>query len=248
MAEVTMWGMIDAQPILYPIVVNDLNVAVFSFPVPTAVARSLVLANAFQVVEQAPGTAQLDICVTEYPRGPWGTHNGLNVGVLVRPLAGPDSSAGSFLLHTPVSQRFSSEAARRALGLPTSHEDIQTRRDGDDFTSTLTVEGQHVLTLGLPTPFVDGPPARLPLSAYFELDGQPQLVRIDFDMPTEPVEPSEVTVELGGGWLADTLRRLGLPRTPSLCLWGERVTAVLHRNEPVRRPEIAAPRRGRARR
>jgi hypothetical protein len=113
-----VWGMIDGEPIVFPLVVDECNAAMLVFSVPAPEARSLVPGNVFELVEPEPGSAQLVLAACDFRRNPWGNHDEINVGFLVRPLAAPVDADGVFMHRTFVNQRFTLEAGRRALTVP----------------------------------------------------------------------------------------------------------------------------------
>jgi hypothetical protein len=240
MGEATLWGMIDAQLIVFPLVVDDLNAATLVFSAPLEATRSLVPGHLFEVLEVEPGTAQLTVAVIEYRRGSWGAYNGFSVAARGRPVGVPDAPMGAFVLPSPVSDRFGCEAAHRALGMPGSVEDIDVTSTDDLVTVEITSEGRHAATVRIPRVPSGTPPGRIETVGYSEVDGGLRSVRVEFDVPTGLVQPDEVKIELGTGRLADTLRSLGLPRRPELCTWGERLSAVFHQGERVPAPQAEA--------
>ncbi|HEX8804335.1 MAG TPA: acetoacetate decarboxylase family protein [Acidimicrobiales bacterium] len=232
--ETTVWGMIDTEPILFPLVVDDFNAATIIFPVPAAVARTLVTGDAFEVVESAPGTAQLVVAAVEYRQGPWGPYNGLNVGPRVHPAGAPHQTPGAFLLPGPVNRRFSYEAAHRALGMPMSMGDIEVERTDDRVTFSVSQDGERAVTLRFPRVRSDLRSTPIDTVAYMTVDEVPFVVPIEFGMPTGLVDPGDLEVELGTGWLADVFRGLRLPCAPDVCLWGEGLSATFHMGQEVR--------------
>jgi hypothetical protein len=240
MGEARLWGMIDAQPIVFPLVVDHLNAATLLFPAPVDAARSLVPGHLFEVRESEAGTAEITVVIIEYRRGSWGAYNAFNVGVRGRPVGVPGAPMGAFVFPSPVSDRFGCEAAHRALGMPGSVEPIGVSHAPDHVTVSVTPEGRHEVTVRLPRVTRQSPPVRIETVGYSEVEGALQSVRVEFDVPTDLIDPDDVEIELGAGPLADTLRTLGLPRRPDLCTWGERLSAVFHKAEGV-----AAPRRAR---
>lgn len=231
--EATLWGMIDAVPIRFPLLVDDLDAAALVFPVPAEAAQALVPGDAFEVVESEPGTADFLIVALEYHAGSWRAYNGLYLGPRVRPVGAPHGRTGTFLLPAPVSDRFGYEVAYRVLGLPGSVEDLEMRLTDVDVTVSLRSCGRHALTLRLPRVRSDEAPRSIDIVAYGYLDGRPQVIPYEFDEPQGAVDGGDVVVELGTGWLADTLRDLGLPRRPTFCAWGEGLSAVFGRAEPL---------------
>jgi Acetoacetate decarboxylase (ADC) len=234
MGEATVWGMIDAQPIVFPLLVEDLNAATLVYSVPVEAARAMVPGDLFEVDEAEPGTAHLTVAAVEYRRGSWGSYNSFSFGPRGRPAGVEDAPMGAFLLPTPVNDRFGLEAAHRALGMPGWIEQIDLCRDDDRVTVEVRSGGRPAVTLRLPrVPQSPIGPVRIETVGYTVVDDGLQAVRLEFDLPTGIVDPGDVELELGTGPLADTLRHLGLPLRPDVCMWGERLSAVFHPREPV---------------
>jgi hypothetical protein len=81
------------------------------------------------------------------------------------------------------------------------------------------------------------PPERIDGISYSMVGGVPYATRESVDMPTGVApDPSAVVVDLGTGPIADALRRLGLPRTPNACLWGEGLSMSFHLARPLGEP------------
>jgi hypothetical protein len=240
MGEARLWGMIDAQPIVFPLVVDHLNAATLLFSAPVEAARSLVPGHLFEVRESQPGTAEITVVITQYRRGSWGAYNAFNVGARGRPVGMPAAPMGAFVLPSPVSDRFGCEAAHRALGMPGSVEPIDVSHAPDHVTVSVMPEGRHEVTVRMPRVDRQSPPVRIETVGYSEVEGALQSVRVEFDVPVDLIDPHDVEIELGAGPLADTLRTLGLPCRPELCTWGERLSAVFHQAERVPAPRRAA--------
>lgn len=239
MGEARLWGMIDAQPIVFPLVVDHLNAATLLFSAPVEAARSLVPGHLFEVRESEPGTAEITVVIIEYRRGSWGAYNAFNVGARGRPVGMPAAPMGAFVMPSPVSDRFGCEAAHRALGMPGSVEPIDVSHAPDHVTVSVMPEGRHEVTVRMPRVARQRPPVRIETVGYSEVEGALQSVRVEFDVPVDLIDPHDVEIELGAGPLADTLRTLGLPCRPELCTWGERLSAVFHQAERVPAPRRA---------
>lgn len=237
MGEPTHWGMIDAQPIVFPLVVDDLNAATLVYSVPAEAASALVPADLFEIDEVEPGTAHLTVAVVEYRHGSWGAYDAFSLGPRGRPVGVPGAPLGAFLLPSPVNDRFGLEAAHRALAMPSSLQDIAIVHDDGHVMVDVTSEGRRGLRLRLPR-VASSPmgPVRIETVGYTVVDGGLQAVRVEFDLPTGLVDPDDVELELGVGPLAETLRTLGLPRRPDLCSWGEHLSAVFHPRQSVPPP------------
>ena len=238
MGKGTLWGMIDAQPVYFPAVVDELNAATLVFPVPAEAARAQVPEGDFEVVESHPGVAHLIITAHDYIRGEWGTCETLDLGFRVRPVGAPDETTGLFLCPAPMRAGFGREAAHRALGFPKTDGEIDVRyTDGEvTFTHTIdrSVDEEPDVVLRLPRVRPTAQSAPVAVVAYTYADGEPKMAPFTLTMPIGVLDPASVVLELGSSPLADTLRDLGLPRHPDLALWGEGASAVFHLPAPIR--------------
>jgi hypothetical protein len=254
MGKGTLWGMIDAQPIYFPAVVDEMNAATLVFPVPAEAARAQVPEGDFEVVESQPGVAHLIITANDYIRGEWGTCETLDLGFRVRPVGAPDETTGLYLCPAPMRQSFGREAAHRALGFPKTDGTIDVRYTDDEVTFTHSINdsangstdhstnhsSNHsadqapdiVLRLPRVRPSVE--PGPVAIVAYTYADGEPKMAPFTLTMPIGVLDPTSVVLELGTSALAETLRDLGLPRDPDLALWGEGASAVFHLPAPIR--------------
>jgi hypothetical protein len=234
MGKGTLWGMIDAQPVYFPAVVDELNAATLVFPVPADAAREQVPEGDFEVVESQPGVAHLIITAHDYIKGEWGTCETLDLGFRVRPVGAPDETSGLFLCPAPMRQSFGREAAHRALGFPKTDGEIDVRYTDDEVTFTHSIDESPDVVLRLPRVQPSARPAPVSVVAYTYADGEPKLAPFTLTMPIGVLDPTSVVLELGSSALAETLRALGLPRQPDLALWGEGASAVFHLPAPVR--------------
>jgi hypothetical protein len=229
----TTWGEIQGHPITFPMEVEELRAATVLFSVPAPAAAALLPGDAFEVVEIAPGTAQLVIAACDYVRNPWGDYDELNLGFLARPAGAPVEVVGSFVYRMPVNQAFTCEAGNRVMGFPKTVEDLTVAYTDTRVTFRLGMGGHHVLTLSLPRAAPLGPPERVAATSYSYLDGVPYGTDLSMDMGTGLVDPADVVLEIGDGPVADELRSLGLPRTPDVALWGEGLSATFFLGRPV---------------
>jgi hypothetical protein len=228
MGESTVWGMIDARPILFPAPVQEMNAAFLEFSIPTEVARSLLPGDSFEIAESVPGTAHAVLAAHEYRRGAWGPANTLELALRARPAGESDDTTGVFLCDAPVSHQFIREAAKRTLGTPKKLEPVEVETDEAGVTFTLSAGNERALTLRLPRVEAAGDPIRVEVLAYTYLDDEPYVMPFEMDVPTGVIDPEDVVVDVGTGWFADMLQALGLPRRPDVCTWGEGLTALFH--------------------
>jgi hypothetical protein len=233
----TVWGMIDAQPIVFPAPVHDANSALIEFTVEADAARSLLAGDAFELVESPDGTARLLLGANEYRRGAWGPCNVLEVMLRSRPVGAPPDTDGVYLCDAPVNHPFIREAAHRSLRSSRRLESVEVELTEGEVTYTVSSGSSGsdmVLRLPrVPPPSPGADPVRITTDAYSHLDDEPYVIPFEIDLPTGRVDPGDVRIELGDGWFADMLRHLGLPRRPEWCIWGEGLTALFHMAVPL---------------
>jgi hypothetical protein len=106
--------------------------------------------------------------------------------------------------------------------------------ESDEVAFGLEIDGQRTLALRVPrVPPPAEPPERIEAFSYSMVGGVPYATREVTDLPPGVADPSAVTLELGTGPGADLLRRLGLPRAPDACLWGEELFMSFHLARPL---------------
>lgn len=252
MEDAGIWGMIDAQPVVFPSRVQELNSAVLNFTVAAEAARPLLTGDGFELVESPAGTAHLLLGANEYRRGSWGPCNIVEVMLRARPTGARDGSTGLYLCDAPVSHPFIREAAHRSLGTVRRLEEVEVVTTADDVTFTVSggaepnpagepgepgQAGEPGMTLRLPRVPPDHEPLHVRIQAYSHRDGEPHVIPLALDLPASTVPPEDVHLELGSGWFADMLRGLGLPRQPDRCSWGEGLTQLLHMAVPLAEAE-----------
>lgn len=232
------WGEIDGREITFPMEVARFNAATVLWTVPASAAAALLPGDAFEIAESAPGTTQFVLAACDYVENPWGDYDELNLGFLVRPVAGPDDRVGSFVYRMPVNQAFTCEAGNRVMGFPKTVEGIDVTYTGSPGAGTasfrLTFEGEHAFTLTVPRAAPLGETERIETESFSYLDGVAHATPLSMDMGTGFVDPADVVLELGSGVVADELARLGLPGTPpDMCTWGEGLSATFQLGRPL---------------
>ena len=233
MTDTTRWGEIQGQAITFPMEVEELRAATVLWSVPAAAAAALLPGNAFEVVEVAPGTAQLVMAAVDYVRNPWGDYDELNLGFLARPAGAPAEVIGSFVYRMPVNQAFTCEAGNKVMGFPKTVEDLTATYPDATVSFRLAMGGRHVLTLTLPRAAPMGEPERIEATSYSYLDGVPYGTDLSMDMGTGFVDAADVVLELGDSPVADELRSLGLPCAPDVAIWGEGLGATFLLGRPI---------------
>lgn len=229
----TTWGEVQGRTITFPMVVEELRAATVLYSVPAAAAAALLPGDAFEIVEIAPGTAQLVVAACDYVRNPWGDYVELNLGFLVRPAGAPPEVIGSFVYRMPVNQPFTCEAGNRVMGFPKTVEDLTVAYRDTTASFRLAMGGHHVLTLTVPRAAPTGEPERVAATSYSYLDGVPHRTDLSMDMGTGVIDPADVRLELGDSPVADELRSLGLPCAPDLATWGEGLSATFFLGQPI---------------
>jgi hypothetical protein len=232
-ATTTVWGEIDGREITFPMEVAEMNAATLLFTVPADAATALLPGDAFEVVEVAPGQAQLIIAACDYRQNPWGDYNELNLGFLARPVGAPDDVIGSFVYRMPVNQEFTCVAGNEVMGFPKTVEVLDVDYTETTVSFRLTMGGHFAIALTLPRAEALDEPERLEADSYSYVDGVAYATPLSMDMGTGFVDAAEVTLELGDGPLADELRSLGLPKAPDLATWGEGLSATFLLGQPV---------------
>lgn len=233
MTKTTRWGEIQGREITFPMEVEEMRSATLLWSVPAAAATALLPGEAFEVVEVAPGTAQLVVAAVDYLRNPWGDYDEVNLGFLARPAGAPEGVIGSFVYRMPVNQAFTCEAGNRVMGFPKTVEDLGVTYTDTTATFRLAMAGHHVITLTLPRAAPTGDPERVEATSYSYLDGVPYGTDLSMDMGTGFVDPADVAIELGDSPVADELRSLGLPRAPDVAIWGEGLSATFLLGQPL---------------
>jgi hypothetical protein len=231
---VTVWGEIQGQEITFPMEVNDMNAATLLFSVPAAAAAALLPGDAFEIVEVAPGVAQLVVAACDYVANPWGDYNELNLGFLARPAGAPEDVIGSFVYRMPVNQAFTCEAGNRVMGFPKTVEVLDVEYTDATVSFHLVMGGHDTIRITVPRAAATGTPERIDAESYSYLDGVPYRTTLSMDMGTGFVDPADVVIELGDGPVADELRSLGLPElAPDLATWGEGLSATFLLGQPL---------------
>ena len=229
----TVWGEIQGQEITFPMEVTEMHSATLLFTVPLDAATALLPGDAFEVIETAPGSAQMVVALVDYIGNPWGDYDEVNLGFLARPAGAPEDVIGSFIYRMPVNQAFTCEAGNKVMGFPKTVEDLVVDYEPDRVTFRLAMGGEPTLAVSMPRAEATGPSERVDAVSYSYLDGVPYATNLQMGMGTGFVDPADVTIEIGTGTVADELRSLGLPKTPDMATWGEGLSATFFAGEPV---------------
>ena len=233
MSTVSTWGEIQGQVITFPMVVEEFDAATLLFSVPSAAAAALLPGDAFEIVEVAPGVAQLVVAFCDYIRNPWGDYLELNFGFLARPVGAPEDVIGSFVYRMPVDQAFTCEAGNRVMGFPKTVERMSATHADGRCTVVLHEDGAPSVTISFPTPAGEGDIPKIESISYSYLDGVAYETPLAMDMGTGFIDPADVEVVLGDGPIARDLAGLGLPTAPDMATWGTGLAATFQLGRPV---------------
>jgi hypothetical protein len=218
----TIWGMIDARRIVFPVRSPALNALTLFFRVPAAPLRPYVPGTAFVLDEKLDGTTDVLVTFHEFTCGDWGAVNVVNICLVVRRAGGPpDELPGYLHVETPIDDRFTNEASYWSLGISRRLGVVAVERTGGDVTFTVVEDGATTLRATAPSAPMPGPSEPVAVRTYSYLSGTPCVVECEMLFPPPELAPADVRIELGAGPLADTWAALGLPLRPEAASWGE---------------------------
>jgi hypothetical protein len=213
---------IQGRTVTLPCVVRDASSGTAIFTVPAAAAQRLIPGDAFEVIETAPGQAQLILGFVDYRDNDLGDYNEVMIIFLVKPRGAPDALQGTYIYKLPVNQSFTCEAGCRIWGFPKSVERIDVAYAGDRVTCKLIMGGQHVFTLGLPRIKEAAASPDLEMTTYTYLPDGPHAVPfVSGGATAVTAGGDQVELELGTHPIAGDLRALGLPAPALMCTWME---------------------------
>ena len=224
---------IAGRTVAMPCVVRDASAGTVMYEVDAGAAASLV-PDGFRLVESAPGRAQLNLAIIDYHDNDLGDYREVGVTLFVAPAGAPDDRAGTFITHLPVDQQFTCEAGRTIWGFPKTVEQIDLAYADDAVTATLRMDGALVFELTLPRGGSDEMPP-LPMTTYTVIDGVPHATAFSQGGSGSQVlgGGDSVSLTLGDHPLAKELAGLGLPSTPQLTTWTERMQGTFEAPEPL---------------
>ena len=223
---------IQGKEVRLPVIVRDASSAAATYIVDAAAARRLV-PDAFEVAEVWPGRALLSLAVIDYRDNDLGAYHEVSITFFVRKRGerrGPLATVGDFfrgrlptyIRHLPVDGSFTREAGETIWGFPKTVQQIDWQRAGDRLTCTLTMDGQHVLTLSLPA----GGSRTLPeqhLVTYSLIGGAPHATPFTSSAEGAGFHLGGAELTLGTHPIAGELRSLGLPKKAIMTMWMERM-------------------------
>jgi len=223
---------VHGRTVTMPVEVRDATTATVIYDVDIDAARALAPAG-FEIVESAPGRAQLAIALVDYRDNDLGTYHEIGTIFFVRPVGGgPD---GTFITHLPVDQEFTCAAGNQIWGFPKSVEQIDVTDTDTSSRWVLTMDGELVLDVTVPRGGGSDEMPMLPMTSYTLLDGRPHATT--FTQGGEGFSMvfggDGVEVTLGAHPIAKELESLGLPREPALSTWLERMRGSFEEPRPL---------------
>jgi len=224
---------IQGRTVTLPCEVRDASSGTVMYMVDAREAQRLV-PEPFEVLEPAPGLTQMSLLVVDYRDNDLGDYDEVGVVFFVKPRGAGDDRAGTYIHQLPVNQSFTCEAGCRIWGFPKSVQEIDVRYADDRATCRLDMDGRHVFTLTVPRGG-SGETPPTPSTGYTLIDGLPHANDFTRSGRGEQTVPggAGVELELGDHPLAETLRKLGLPKEPLLSNWCEHMRGSFGPSEPL---------------
>jgi hypothetical protein len=217
--------------------VRDASAGTAMFDVDAASARALVPGEAFEVVETSPGRCQLVLAVIDYRDNDLGDYHEVGITFFVKPRAGSDHEAGTFITRLAVDQQFTCEAGRAIWGFPKTVDDIAVDYADTSVTCTLLVGRELVLRLTLPRGGTDEMPS-LPMTSYTLVDDIPHKTAFTQGGSGSQVlvGGKGVTLALGEHPISKELAGLGLPAPAQMSTWTEHMRGTFAAPQTLVRP------------
>jgi hypothetical protein len=237
---------IQGKRVTLPCVVRDASSGSAIFLVPAELAQKLIPGDAYEMVEMAPGQAQLILGFVDYRDNDLGDYNEVMIIFFVKPKGAPLEAQGTYIYKLPVNQSFTCEAGTKIWGFPKSVEQIDVHYEDHRVTCKLVMDGQHVFTLTLPRP-QDGaetPDIEMTTYTYMRLrpeapSEEPHAVPFTSGGTTAVVPGGDgVVLAFGTHPIAEELRALGLPAAPMMSTWMEHMHGSF--GEPRRLESLGA--------
>ena len=219
------------QIVSMPVEVRDGSAGTALFDVDQAAAQAFV-PDDFEVVESAPGRAQLAVALVDYRDNDLGAYREIGLIVFVRPRAG--GVDGNFILHLPVNQRFTCVAGNQIWGFPKTVQHIDVKQTPSSSAWELVMDDELVLRITVPRGGTDEMP-QLMMTTYTLLAGRPHATAFSQGGSGAQYVFGEdgVSLELGSHPIAKQLQSLGLPAPALLSTWTEKMTATFEQPQPI---------------
>jgi hypothetical protein len=222
---------IQGQTVTMPVEVRDASAGTVIFEVDAAAAAALLPTAAFEVIESAPGRGQVALGLIDYRDNDLGSYREVGIILFVRPAGGgPD---GNFITRLPVDQPFTCEAGNVIWGFPKTVEQIDVVEGPGTTTWTLTMDGELVMRLTIPT---GGSEVMEPMAmtSYTLIDGVPHATAFSQGGAESSLSFGEgVVLELGSHPVSKELSSLGLPAPAVLSTWTGKMKATFDTPVPL---------------
>lgn len=228
-AGARMDSMVSGRRVAFPVVVRDASNATAVFLVDRIRAQALLPGDTFEVIEAAPGLAQVALGFVDYRDNDLGDYNEAMVVFFVRPTADPAAAEGTFIYALPVNQEFTCIAGRELWGFPKSVEKIEINYEGERARCRLEMDGALVFQLSIPTSESGSDMGTMEMVTYSYRDGRALATSFRQGGETSFPDPSTVELTLGDHPLAESLRALGLPSEAALATWTARMNGAFDR-------------------
>ncbi len=226
---------IQGRSVSIPCLVRDASSGVAIFSVPAAAAQKLIPGEALEVVEMAPGEAQLVVGFVDYRDNDLGDYNEVMIVFLVRPRRGA-LQEGTYIYKLPVNQSFTCEAGSKIWGFPKTVEKIDVEYSADHATCSLRMGGQHVFTLRVPRVAMnEAAQPDMEMVTYTYIDGVAHAVPFTSGGKGTAMAMGGDGVELtlGDHPIAVELRGLGLPKHAMMATWTEHMSGSFGAPRPI---------------
>src|SRR3954467_11415672 len=213
---------VQGRTVTMPVEVRDATTATVIYDVDIDAARALAPAG-FEIVESAPGKAQVAIALVDYRDNDLGTYHEIGTIFFVRPVGG--GPAGTFITHLPVDQEFTCAAGNQIWGFPKSVQRIDVTDTETSSRWVLTMDGELVLDVTVPRGGGSDEMPMMPMTSYTLLDRRPHATTFTqggagFSMA---FGGDGVELRLGSHPIAKELASLGLPAEPAMATWLDRM-------------------------
>ncbi len=236
---------IQGRTVTLPVVVRDASNASATFLVSSEAAQRWIPDGAFEVAELFPGRALLSIAAIDYRDNDLGDYDEVSIALFVRPRGAKpgwpvlstlleflQGKLGTYIHRLPVNQSFTCEAGKAIWGFPKTVENIAIETSGERLSCRLEIDGEHALTISLPSGGTGTMPER-ELISYTYLHGAPHRTRAQMGGEGFAMRLGGAALVLGSHPLANELRLLGLPRRALFTTFTEHMHARFELPEKV---------------
>jgi len=218
---------IRGREVTLPCIVRDAASGNAMYLVSAEAAQKLLPGDAFDVLEVAPGQAQLILGIIDYRDNDLGDYNEMAIIFLVKPRGAAADAAGTFIYKLPVNQAFTCEAGCTIWGFPKSVEKIDLTYTDTTATGRLEMDGKLVFSLAVPRRQAEAPAGNeTQTPTYTYIAGVPHATAFSTGGANAVSAGGEgVVLELGDHPIANELRGLGLADAqPVMNVWTEHMT------------------------